>query len=263
MNIEFPIKIDNLSFSFGDKPILKDINFKIKKGDFCSIIGPNGSGKTTLLKNICRNLDVNKNRIFVNEKDLISYSNKSLAKNLSLVPQNTNIDFDFSAFDIVLMGRSPYLRRFQSESEEDLSIVEKAMNETNTWHLKDKNISQLSGGERQRVIAARSIAQGTDILLLDEPIAHLDIHHQIELLDTVKKLNKSKNITVIAVLHDLNLAAQYSNKLILLNSGKVVEVGNPEEVLTFENIKNIYDMNFQIIKNPITGKPHILPISKI
>jgi iron complex transport system ATP-binding protein len=189
-----------------------------------------------------------------------SFKSKDFAKKLSSVPQNTNIDFDFSVMDIVLMGRTPYLKRFESEKENDIKIVKEAMEMTNTWDLKDKSINELSGGERQRVIIARALSQESEIMLLDEPISNLDIQHQIEILDTIKYLNR--NVTIIAVLHDLNLAAQYSDSLILLKDGKVLSHGAVEEVLTEKNIRDAYNIDAYIMKNPVTGKPHIIPISK-
>lgn len=254
------ITVKNLNFKYGEKSILENINFNIQKNKFYSILGPNGSGKTTLLKNINKSLEQIKNTIFIENEDLYFIKNKDLAKKISWVPQNTSIDFDFSVMDIVLMGRNPYISRFSSESHEDLTIVEESMKITNTWNLKDKNIRELSGGERQRVIIARALAQKTDILLLDEPTSNLDIHHQIELLDTIKFVNS--NMTIVAVLHDLNLASQYSDYLILLKDGKIISIGTPEQVLTKHNIQLAYDIDVNIIKDPITLRPHIIPISK-
>ncbi|MBC2397710.1 ABC transporter ATP-binding protein [Clostridium tetanomorphum] len=256
----YSIVINNLHCSYGDKKILKNININFEKNKFHSIIGPNGSGKTTLLKNIQKILPIENNCIYIDGKDLNSFKNKDLAKKIASVPQNTNIDFDFSAMDIVLMGRTPYLKRFEKEKDTDLIIVKEAMEMTNTWYLKDKNINELSGGERQRVIIARALAQESEIILLDEPISNLDMHHQIDILDTIKYLNR--DITVIAVLHDLNLAAEYSDSLILLKNGNVLCKGTPKDVLTESNIRDAYNINTHIIKNPITGAPHIIPISK-
>lgn len=257
--MKYPVKVNNLNWSFGDKQILKDVNINFEKNKFYSIIGPNGSGKTTMLKNLSKALGAEKGCVFINETDIFSLKNKELAKKLSVVPQNTNLDFDFSVLDIVLMGRAPYLDRFQAENEKDLEIARNAMELTNTWELRDKDITKLSGGEQQRVVIARAIAQETDIILLDEPISHLDIHHQVELLDTIKELTAT--VTVIAVLHDLSLASQYSDYLILFHDGTIKAIGTPEEVLTKENIKAVYDMEVYILEDPITGKPHIIPIT--
>ncbi|KXZ40675.1 iron complex transport system ATP-binding protein [Alkalithermobacter thermoalcaliphilus JW-YL-7 = DSM 7308] len=254
------VNIDNLSYSFEDTKVLDNINLNIEKGKFYSIIGPNGSGKTTLFKNISKALQVPRNTIFIENKDITRIASKDMAKKVSCVPQDTNIEFDFSVIDIVLMGRTPYLRMFQDETDEDIQIAKMAMEMTNTWHLKDKKINQISGGERQRVIIARAIAQSTQIILLDEPISNLDIHNQIEILDTIKKLNKEKNLTVISILHDLNLALAYSDEIFLLNKGKIVSKGDPHKVLTEENIKNVYNMKVNIIKNPLTGNPYIIPV---
>lgn len=253
--------IKNLNYSIDNKNILSDISLDIKKGMFYSILGPNGSGKTTLLKNISRTLEPNKNTVYIEDKDIIKYKYKDLAKELAYVPQDTSVDFDFPAIDVVLMGRVPYLRRFENESKKDIEIVERSMRLTNTWHLKDKNIRNLSGGERQRIIIARALAQESNIILLDEPISQLDIHHQIEIMDTIKSLNKKCNITVITVLHDLNIASQYSDCLILVDKGEIASVGEPEVVLSQTNIKKIYNMDVIMIKNPVNGKPHIIPVS--
>ncbi|WP_125153147.1 ABC transporter ATP-binding protein [Clostridium rectalis] len=253
------INIRNLNYSYSNKAILKNINISLEKNKFYSIIGPNGSGKTTLLKNILRVVPIKKNSIYIEGDDIVNLSTKDLSKKIASVPQNTMIDFDFTVMDIVLMGRAPYLSRLKNETEEDLIVAKESMVMTSTWHLKDKLVNELSGGERQRVIIARALAQQSKIILLDEPISNLDIQHQVDILDTIKFLKK--DITVIAVLHDLNLAAQYSDELILLKEGKIVSMGEPEKVLNKQTIKNVYHVETYILKNPITGKPHIIPIS--
>lgn len=252
------IKIDKLSFSIGERKILDDISFNIKKGYFCSIIGPNGSGKTTLLKHLCNIIQPEKGKIMVEDMDVLDYGVRGLAKTISYVPQDTGIEYDFSVEDVVIMGRAPHLRRFEAEGAKDIEIAQKAMEMTNTLNLRKKNVKNLSGGERQRVVIARALAQEGSILLLDEPTSHLDIQHQIELMDTVKMLNLSKKITVVAVLHDLNLAAAYSDYLVMLSNGRVEAYGTPEDVLTVDNIRKVYNLDTMIMKNPINGKPHII-----
>lgn len=255
------IRIKDLNWKYGNTAILENINIDIKRGKFYSIIGPNGSGKTTLLKNILRHLEPKRNTLFIEDLDISSLSYKEIAKKMGCVPQNTLIDYDFSALDIVMMGRTPHLKRFETESEKDLNICREAMIMTDTWRFKDKLIQNLSGGERQRVIVARAIAQKPDILLLDEPISHLDIQHQIELLDTVAYINKKSGTTVIVVLHDLNLAAQYSDEIFLLSDGKVLSYGSPMEVINEDIIKEVYKTKVCIIPHPVSGKPHVIPIS--
>lgn len=254
------INIKDLHWKYGDHLILDDINIEIEKGKFYSIVGPNGSGKTTLLKNILKHLEPKKNTLYIEDIDVTTLSSNDMGKRIASVPQNTRIDFEFTTLDIVMMGRTPHLKRFEIEGEMDLKICREAMEKTDIWRFKDKLIQELSGGEKQRVIVARAIAQQADILLLDEPISHLDIHHQVELLETVSDLNEKKEITVVAVLHDLNLAAQYSDYIFLLSQGKVLSYGEPEDVIREEIITKAFKTNVCIIKNPITGKPHVIPI---
>ncbi|MBZ9634945.1 heme ABC transporter ATP-binding protein [Clostridium sp. FP1] len=252
------IEINNVCFSF-EKEVLKNINVNIERGKFYTILGPNGSGKTTLLRILSKSLPMEKGEIYIDEVDLTQIKPKVLAKEMAVVPQSTEIEFDFSVQDIVLMGRTPHISRFCSESEKDIKIAMNAMKITNTWELRNKSINALSGGEKQRVVVARAIAQETGIILLDEPISHLDIHHQIEIMNQLKELNQNKNITIIAVLHDLNLAAAYCDHMILMHNCGVYKDGIPEEVLTEDIIKKVYGLDVYITKNPKTGKTFIMP----
>lgn len=260
-NSKIAISIRNLDYTAGSNHILKNINISFEQGEFIGIIGPNGSGKTTLLRHISAWLKPEKNAVLINERDVLSFSEKELAREMALVAQSSQIEFEFTAMDVVLMGRSPYISRFQDESRRDLGIARNAMEVTHTWHLKDRTANSLSGGELQRVMIARALAQDTSILLMDEPISHLDIHHQIEILDLVKGLQIEKGLTVVAVLHDLNLAAQYCDELILLHNGEICCSGSAQEVLTQENIYRVYGINVYVMKNPINGFPLIIPIS--
>ena len=252
------IEINNVCFSY-DQEVLKDININIERGKFYTILGPNGSGKTTLLRILSKSLNINKGEIFIDEKELSQIKSKVLAKEMSVVLQSTEIEFDFSVQDIVLMGRTPHIPRFSSESEKDMEIAKNAMKMTNTWELRNKGINTLSGGERQRAVVARAIAQETGIILLDEPISHLDIHQQIKIMNQLKQLNRSKNITIIAVLHDLNIAAAYGDHMILMHDCEVYKDGIPEEVLTEDIIRAVYGLEVYITKNPKTGKTFVMP----
>lgn len=252
------IEINNVCFSF-EKEVLKNIKTNIEKGKFYTILGPNGSGKTTLLRLLSKSLHMEKGEISIGGKDLNQIKSSLLAKQMAVVPQSTEIEFDFSVQDIVLMGRTPHISRFCSESEKDIKIAMNAMKCTNTWDLRNKSINALSGGEKQRVVVARAIAQETGIILLDEPISHLDIHHQIEIMNGLKQLNQNKNITIIAVLHDLNIAAAYGDHMILMHAGGIYKDGTPEEVLTEDIIKKVYGLEVYITKNPKTGKTFIMP----
>jgi iron complex transport system ATP-binding protein len=257
---KIPISVKNLSFYYGKKRILNNINIDIEKGKFYSIIGPNGSGKTTLLKNISGALKSGHNNIFIDNVDITKLKQKEIAKKIACIPQKTEIDFEFSVMDIVLMGRSPYFKKFQNETLEDINIAKDSMIKTNILELRDKSINEISGGEFQRVIIARALTQKAEIILMDEPISQLDIHHQIEILDNVKKLVKCENITVVAILHDLNLASRFSDELLLINNGSIVSKGKPEEVLTYQNLEEVYNMNVLVSNNPVNNKPLIIPI---
>lgn len=260
--MDYPISINNLDCSLGNIDILKNITMNIEKSKFTCIIGPNGCGKSTLIKNILKVLEAERNAIFVLNKDITHYKYKDLSKKIASVPQSTTIDFDFSVMDIVLMGRLPHLNRFQVEGKEDFRIVEEAMRMTDIWYLRDRSINTLSGGERQRVLIARALAQKSDILVLDEPISNLDIQHQIKLLNITKELSMKSNITVITVLHDLNFSLQYSDHIVLMKEGRIIDEGLPEEVITHDNIRYVYGIDIHIMDNPITGRPHIIPIVK-
>jgi len=252
------ISVRNLGFAYEGKEILKDISLNFNKGKFYSIIGPNGSGKSTFIKNISKILVPKHKSVFIDKDDLLSYNSKNLAKKMAVIPQNILIDYEFTVFDIVMMGRSPYKRRFQDFDIEDEKIVQKYMDITNTWKLKDKLITQLSGGELQRVIAARALSQQTDIILLDEPTSHLDIQYQVEFLSIFKSLKKDK--VIISVLHDLNLASIFSDEIILVNKGQVEAIGEPWMVINKENIKNVYNLSVQVLENPVSKCPFIIPI---
>jgi len=193
-------------------------------------------------------------------RDIDRYPVKQLAQKMSAVPQNITIEYNFSAEEIVMMGRSPYLKRFEHISMIDQEIVKEAMQSTDTWELRNRPIHELSGGELQRVIIARMLAQDTDIILMDEPISNLDLQHQIYILKLMRKLIAEKNKTVIMVLHDLNLAARYSDEIILMDSGKVVDFGIPQEVITKENIEKVYKIKVEIMSHPISGAPQILTL---
>jgi iron complex transport system ATP-binding protein len=260
MNPSTAVQTVHLNFAFEDNPVLNDIGITVEPGKFFAVLGPNGSGKTTLLRNIAGILATKPETVFINDSDLNKISAPVLARQLTVVPQDTVVQFEFTTLEMVMMGRSPYIPRFGAETEEDLRIVREAMEITNTWHLKDRSINSLSGGERQRVIVARAFAQQTGIILLDEPVSHLDLYHQIELLKHVKELNRTRRATVLAVLHDLNLAAAFSDIMVLMKQGGVYCQGSPDAVLKTEIIREVYGVETLIVANPDTGLPVVIPV---
>ncbi|MCS7229501.1 MAG: ABC transporter ATP-binding protein [Candidatus Kryptonium sp.] len=251
------VKVSDICFSYKHKPVLKNISFEVAQGEFVSLIGPNGSGKTTLLKILIRLLLPNKGEVLIFNKNINSYSLKDLARIIGFVPQDNFFAFPYTVLEVVLMGRTPYLNGIGFETNEDIEIALEVMELTNIKNLADKPITSLSFGERQMVLIARALAQQPQIILLDEPNAHLDISHQIETFSLLKTLAMEKNVTVIAVSHDLNLIASYSDRVILLSNGEIYAMGKPDIVLSEDNIKNVYNADVLVDINPATAKPRI------
>ncbi len=255
------LTIDGVECCYGSVKILENVSLSVKEGDFVGILGPNGSGKTTLLKSISKTLKPHKGTILLDKTDIYTIKSVDLAKQMAVVPQETTIGFSFSALDIVLMGRNPHMTRFQMESEKDMNVVRKAMSLTNTWQLAARPVNELSGGEKQRVVIARALAQEPKVLLLDEPLTHLDMINQLEIMDLVKSLCSKEGLLVLAVIHDLNLAARYCNLALLLKDRKVFAAGSLDEVLTSENIKSVFQVDAIVRKSLVTNSLYIIPLS--
>lgn len=253
------ISAKNLKFSYYDTPVLKNLNFEIKKNSFISILGPNGAGKSTIVKLISKVLTGYGGEILVEGQNIKDLSQIEIAKKIAVVPQSTSIGFNFSVFETVMMGRYPYLSRFKSESQEDHKIVTEVMKVTRTEIFKDKNYNELSGGEKQRVIIAQTLVQNSPIIILDEPTSHLDINFQIEFMELFFSLFKENKKTIIGIFHDINLAIQYSEKIMLLKDGDIFCYGNVEEVITRTNMMSVFNSDVFIGKNPFTGKLYVSP----
>ena len=255
------LNVDGVECRYGSVKVLEDVSLAVKEGDFVGILGPNGSGKTTLLKSISRILKPHKGVILLNKADIYSLKGMEVAKQLAVVPQDSAIGFSFAALDVVLMGRNPHMTRFQMESAKDMAIARKVMNLTNTWNLAERPINELSGGEKQRVIIARALAQEPKILLLDEPVTHLDIINQLEIMDLVQGLCVKEGLIVLAVFHDLNLAARYCTSAILLKNGRIFSAGSLDDVLTSENIKDVFRVDAIVQKHFVTNSLYVIPLS--
>lgn len=256
------ISVENISCGYHGFRVLKNISFDIKEGEFLGIIGPNGSGKSTLLRSLSRYLKPYEGGIFYKQKDLFGIPQQEICRDFAFVPQDTVFNFSFTAWEIVLMGRIPYLRRMQEETGNDMQACRKSMLITDTLALANRQVSELSAGERQMVVIAKALAQEPKVLFLDEPTSHLDIGHQVKILNLLKALNHDKNITVIIVLHDLNLASEYCDRLLLLDSGSVFKIGSPSQVLNYETVEEVYKTLVIVNKNPISGNPHVLLVRK-
>ena len=260
MKDEILLEMEDLWSGYQRKDVLKGVSLKIKKGEFLGLIGPNGSGKTTLLRSMSKILTPRRGKVLYRGKDIAKIGAKKLAQRIAVVPQLSVFIFSFTVEDFVLLGRIPYLPRFYLERKEDYLAAEEAMRLTKTLPFRERRINELSEGEKQRVVIARSLAQNPELLLLDEPAAHLDIRYQLEVFNLLRQLNQEKGITIVLVSHDLNLASQYASRLVLVNGGKIFSEGRPSEVITEENIQKVYKVRVRITQdeegNPVVNIDH-------
>jgi iron complex transport system ATP-binding protein len=252
------LTVDNVSFGYDHAvPILRDVSFGVQTGEFLSLVGPNGSGKTTLLRLLDRILLPLTGQIRLDDRPLHRFSRSELARRIAFVPQDGSPQFPFTVFEIVLMGRSPHTRGALFENVRDRQIARAVMKLTDIEHLALHPVTKLSGGERQRAWIARALAQQAQILLLDEPNAHLDITHQVDIFRLIKRLNTESGITVVSVSHDLNLAAAYSDRIAVLQCGSLAALGTPDEVLTESRIKDVFHTDVLVDRHPTVRTPRI------
>lgn len=240
---------------------IRGIDFSLQEGIFAGIIGPNGSGKTTLFRGISGDLPLKKGSIRFNGKELSQYALREKARQLAVVSQFIEMS-DMTAEEFVLMGRMPYRKKFQFfDHPEDVEIAHHYMRLTHTYRLKDAMMTELSGGEQQMVCIASALSQEPRLLLLDEPTSHLDITHQVRMLNLIQRLNETLKLTVIMIIHDLSMAAEYCDFLLMMKNGELYAKGTPEEVLTYENIEKVYETVVLVANNPVSGKPVVFPVS--
>jgi iron complex transport system ATP-binding protein len=247
----------NIQFRYADKPVMDDVSFALDDARIVAVIGPNGSGKTTLLKMINATLFPNAGQLLIEGKDTRRWSRREIARTVAIVPQETPAIFPFFAEEIVLMGRFSHLSSWAFEDKKDYRIAHEAMAKTDALPFAHCRFNELSAGERQRVLIARALAQEPKILLLDESTVFLDLKHQAQFLSLLRQLNREQNLTVVFVTHDINLAAQNADQILLLYSGKKYAIGTPADVLTAQNIKEVYDVDVGIDQNPHDGSPRV------
>lgn len=251
------VDIRNIRIGYGKHRIIDELSFHVDNGEFFIIIGPNGSGKTTLVKSIAGIIRASSGSIAIHGKPLSAYSSKSMAKTVAYVPQMAATDLPFTVMEVVLMGRSPHLGTLGIPAESDIDRARKALEFTGMDHLAHRKIDELSGGEQQRVFIARAVCQDTKIILLDEPTASLDLSHQVRIMDVMESLKKDRQVTVVMVSHDLNLAAMYGDRLLLLKKGTLADLGSPDRVMTYETLESVYGCPILVDKSPIDGCPRI------
>ena len=241
------IKLENFSTGYKNKIIIKPMNLSIKSDNWLGIIGANGSGKSTLVRAICRIIKPFEGKVLLKGKDLSKLNNRFISQQISFLPQGTNPNLQISVNDLVALGRSPYKKFWDFDlNKQDKAIIEDSLKLVDIFDLKECLLNEISGGQRQRAFLALALAQETEIIILDEPTNYLDINHQIKFLKILKDLQLKKNLTIITVLHDLNLTARFSDRIAALKKGVLLEVGYPKDVLTKKNIKDIFDINVLI-----------------
>ncbi len=253
------IEARDIAFSYDVRPLFDGLSVAVGDGEFVGLVGPNGSGKTTFLNLLTRVLKPSRGRITVDGDDVESYSARSLARKIAVVPQESSFVFPFTVAEIVLMGRAPHVDTIL-EREEDFEIAAEAMKMTGVDHLASRPVTHLSGGEKQGVVIARALAQRPSILLLDEPTAFLDIKHQVDIYDILVELNRERGMTIIAVSHDLNLASHYCERVLVFKEGRLKFDGPPQEAITPDTVRDVYGADVVVRTNSQTGRPFVLPI---
>ncbi|XHH10532.1 MAG: heme ABC transporter ATP-binding protein [Candidatus Bathyarchaeia archaeon] len=249
--------INDLSFNYAGHTVLKDVEFQVDAGEVLSIVGPNGSGKSTLLKCINRILKTKQNTVLIDGKDTSKINYKELSKLIGYVPQSSSSTFSFTVFDVVLMGRRPYIN--WNLSERDSEIVAEVLEYLGIGELAMRPFNELSGGEQQKVVIARALAQQPKTLLLDEPTSSLDIRHQLEILCMVRSLTQNEEHSVVVTMHDLNLASRFSDRMLMLKKGEIYACGTPKEVLTEDNIRAVYGIESKV-SDSFMGIPQVMPL---
>ena len=249
----------SVSVGYGDTVISRDVTLDIPDGQVTTLIGANGCGKSTLLRGLSRLLPLSEGSVTLDGKKLGDYSSRELATRLSLLPQSPITPAGVTVADLVARGRHPHQTWLQQWSASHSAAVDEAMALTNVFQLRDRPVDSLSGGQRQRVWIAMVLAQDTDIVFLDEPTTYLDLAHSTDVLELVSTLNKEQGKTIVMVLHDLNLAARYSDNLVLMKDGSVTALGSPESTITPQALRDVFGLDSRVIEDPVTGGPLIVP----
>lgn len=258
MKAKTGIEIVELRCGYGGREVIHGVSLTVPRGSILGLAGPNGSGKSTLLRAMTGILKPYSGRVTIDGAEVSRMTRREVARKVAVVPQDISVGFEFTVRDVVSMGRTPHLRMFQPETAGDRRAVEEALDKCGVRELADRLPAELSSGERQRVALARALAQNPEYLLLDEPTAHLDIGHQGEVLELVADLRRSRGLTVVAVLHDLNLAAMYVDSLCLIKDGRVKAMGGPDEVVTPQVLRDVYGIEAAVVRNPFTGGPVVV-----
>ena len=251
------LRLKKVKFRYGRSWALTGMDFHVHAGELLGVLGPNGSGKSTLLNVVDGILEPQAGEVLLKGRPVSGYTRSGLAKEVAIVAQETHFRFSFSVLEVVLMGRFPHLGRFQFEGRRDMDVAFKALGATHCLELIGRSIHELSGGEKQRVLIARALAQEPAIVLLDEPTSFLDLRYKRELFNLIYSLTRDTGLSVLVVSHDIDLAAQYCDRMVMLKEGRVYSTGAPDEVITASNIEAVYGCPVMVDKNPATGSPRV------
>ncbi|MBN2461679.1 MAG: ABC transporter ATP-binding protein [Candidatus Cloacimonetes bacterium] len=252
------LKVNGLTYGYGEEALLRNLDFCCHRGEFCAIFGPNGVGKTTLLKLIMGYLKLWQGEVLIREKGITAWDRRSLARVLAIMPQELDLHFDYNVTELIMMGRYPYLSYLHFYSREDRSIVNDMLKQLDLYHYRFTSYAKLSGGEKQRVSIARALVQESDIILVDEAFSGLDINHQVELMEIFRNIYRKRNKLILLVSHNLNLVSDYCSRVLLLKNGNILADGPPEQVINARNLEIMYDKKLQVITNPLSGKPNLI-----
>jgi iron complex transport system ATP-binding protein len=252
------LQANSVDFSYTDGPVLRGVSVALERGELTGLVGPNGSGKTTLIRVLSGLLAPQQGRVLLGPQDIRTLKRRQIGRRVAVVPQDLHTPFGFCGYEMVMLGRTPHVRPLAGASRHDREVVAETMHLTATEHLADRPFNDLSGGEQQRIIVAMALAQEPEVLLLDEPVVHLDISHQIEILELIKRLNRDRGLTVLATMHDLNLAALYFDRLLLLDGGQIVTQGAPGQVLQEDRIGHVFGAAVQVHNHPTRDRPHVV-----
>ena len=252
------IEIKDITLAYKKKIVIENLSLKFEKDEFCALLGPNGAGKSTLLKAIIGYMEPISGEIEIDSTSLKKWNHLELAKQIAIIPQDFQLQFDYTVEELVLMGRFPYLGYWQNYTKQDRKVVNNILKQLDLLRIKNEQYSQLSGGERRRVSIARALAQQTEILLMDEAFANLDINHQLEIMQLLSKINSEQNKLIILVSHNINLASEYCHRIVMLKKGKIIADGTPGTIINQKMIKNLYEVELTIINNPVSGKPNLI-----
>ncbi|MGH3483985.1 MAG: ABC transporter ATP-binding protein [Nocardioidaceae bacterium] len=255
------LRAESVTVGYGAEPVLRDLSFDVPTGRITSIVGPNGCGKSTLLRTLARLLPPSDGRVSLDGEPIGRLSTRDVARRLALLPQSPTAPEGLLVSDLVLRGRHPHQRWFRQWSPKDETIIAEAMAWTDIAELKDRPLDELSGGQRQRAWLAMTLAQDTELLLLDEPTTFLDLAHQVEVLDLVVRLNRERDRTVVMVLHDLNLAARYSDTIVVMHEGAIVGEGEPAVIITQDLLSSVFGLEAEVLSDPRTGLPIVVPVA--